>query len=197
MGFAGGAPEMHEAGVVERRRRLEAGDMAAEFGGFLVGAHHDRRGIPADVAADRLLELAYAGMRRLVLGRDGVDVGGVGRERQFRALAAGRGDDAIPERRRRGSSPRKPRRNRARRATRASRRPSAAESLLIDPPKTLRPAISNFSRVAWRGARCISRAKAVDNSPPARFRHADIRRGPGAVIRILSARTGGTAAWLV
>ena len=54
----GGAPEMHEAGVVERRRRLEAGDMAAEFGGFLVGAQHDRGRVPADVAADGLFELA-------------------------------------------------------------------------------------------------------------------------------------------
>ena len=41
-------PEMHEAGVVEGRRRLEAGDVAAEFGGFLVGAQHDGRGVPAD-----------------------------------------------------------------------------------------------------------------------------------------------------
>ena len=65
----GGAPEMDEAGVVERRRRLEAGDVAAELGGFLVGAHHHRHRVPADVAADGLLELAIAGMRRLVLER--------------------------------------------------------------------------------------------------------------------------------
>jgi len=65
----GGAPEMHEAGVVKRRRRLEAGDVAAEFGRFLVGAQYDRRRVPADVAADGLLEPAVAGMRGLILGR--------------------------------------------------------------------------------------------------------------------------------
>ena len=93
----GGAPEMDEAGVVERRRRLEAGDVAAELGGFLVGAQHDRHRVPADVAADRLLELAVAGMRRLLLGADGVDVGGVGGERQLRALAPRGGDDGVEQ----------------------------------------------------------------------------------------------------
>ena len=83
----GGAPEMHEAGVVKGRRRLEAGDVAAELGGFLVGAQHDRRRVTANVAADDLLEFAIAGVPRLVLDADRVDVGGVGGERELRALA--------------------------------------------------------------------------------------------------------------
>ena len=91
------APEMHEAGVVERRRRLEARDVAAELRGFLVGAQHDRRGVPAHVAADRHFELAVAGMLGLSLGRDRVDVGRVGGERQFGALAAGGGDDRVEQ----------------------------------------------------------------------------------------------------
>ena len=93
----GGMPEMHEAGVVERRRRLEARDMAAELGGFLVRLDDDRRGVPAHIAADVLLDLAVARMRRLRFGRDGVDVGGIGGERQLRALAPGRGDDRIED----------------------------------------------------------------------------------------------------
>ena len=62
---------------------------------FLVGLDHDRRGVPADVAPDRHLDLAVAGMRRLGLRRDGVDVGRVGCERQAGALAPGGGDDLV------------------------------------------------------------------------------------------------------
>ncbi len=60
--FVGGMPEMHEAGVVKGRRRLEARDVAAKLGGFLVRLDDHRRGVPADVAADVLLELAVAWM---------------------------------------------------------------------------------------------------------------------------------------
>ena len=67
--FVGGAPKMHEAGVVKRRRRLEAGDMAAELRTFLVGAQDDRRRVPADIAADRHFQLAIAGMLGLSSGR--------------------------------------------------------------------------------------------------------------------------------
>ena len=96
--FVGGAPEMHEAGIVKRRRRLEARDMAAEFGGFFVGAQHDRGRVPADIATDRRFQLAIAGMRGLVVRVDRVDVGRVGGERQLRALAARRGDDGVEQR---------------------------------------------------------------------------------------------------
>ena len=92
-----GVPEMHEAGVVEGGGRLEACDVAAELGGFLVGLDHDRGGVPADIAPDRHFDLAVAGMRRLGFRRDGVDVGRVGRERQARALAPGGGDDLVED----------------------------------------------------------------------------------------------------
>jgi hypothetical protein len=97
VGLVGGAPEMHEAGVVEGRRRLEAGDVAAELGRFLVGAQHDRRRVPADVAADGPFEFAHAGMHGLVCDADGVEIGGIGRERQFGALAAGRHDNGVEQ----------------------------------------------------------------------------------------------------
>ena len=90
-----GMPEMHEPGVIEGRCGLEAGDVAAKLGGFLVRLDDHRRGVPADVAADVLLELAVAWMGRLVLGRNGVDVSGVGGERQLRALAASGGDHRV------------------------------------------------------------------------------------------------------
>ncbi len=125
-----GAPEMHEAGVVERRRRLEAGDMAAELRRLLVGAQHDRRRVPAHEAADGPFELAHARMRRLIVGVDRVDIGGVGRERQAGALAAGRDDDGVEQARRRAPVLRKPRPSRAHRAILASppRRPSGRRS---------------------------------------------------------------------
>ena len=65
MRFVAGMPEMHEPGVVKGRRRLEARDVAAKLGGFLVRLDDHRRGVPADVAADVLLELAVARMGRL------------------------------------------------------------------------------------------------------------------------------------
>ena len=93
--FVAGMPEMHEPGVVKGRRRLEARNVAAELGGFLVRLDDHRRGVPADVAADVLLELAVARMGRLGFGRNGVDVSGVGGERQLRALATSGGDNRI------------------------------------------------------------------------------------------------------
>ena len=130
----GGAPEMHEAGVVERRRRLEARDMAAELGAFLVGAQHDRRGVPADVAPDRHFQLAIAGMRRLLVGMDGVDIGRVGGERQLRALAAGRGHDRVEQRVDPVRCPRRLRRSRARRAIPAISAASTFSSSDMKPP---------------------------------------------------------------
>ena len=84
-----GVPEVLEAGVVEERRGLEAGDVAAEFGGGLVGPQHDGERVPADDRADAVLDGAVAGMRRLLLDRDGVEIGRVGRVGDRRALAAG------------------------------------------------------------------------------------------------------------
>ncbi len=122
VGFVGGMPEVHESGVIERRRRLEARDMAAELGGFLVGPHYDRGRVPAHEAADVLLERPVAGMARLGFGRDRVHIGGGGGERQFCALPPGGGDHGVEN----FVDPADPleslHRIRARRATRRSRR---------------------------------------------------------------------------
>ena len=88
---------MHEASVVEGRGGLEARDVAAELGGFLVRLDDDGRGVPTHVAADVLLDVAVARMRRLLFGRDGVDVGGIGGERQLRALAPRGGHQRVQD----------------------------------------------------------------------------------------------------
>src|SRR5277367_4308015 len=88
-------PKMHETGIIKGRRRLEARNVAAKLGGFLVRLDDHRRGVPADVAPDVLLELAVAWMGRLALGRNGVDVSSVGGERQLRALTTSGGDNRI------------------------------------------------------------------------------------------------------
>ena len=95
--FVGGAPEMHETGIVQRRGRLEARDMAAELGGFLVRSQHDRRRVPADIATDRAFLLAISGMRGLFVRVDRIDVGRIGGERKFGPLAAGRGHDGFEQ----------------------------------------------------------------------------------------------------
>ena len=80
------APEMHEADIIERGCGLEGGDMAAEFGGNLVGLEHDGGGVPADRGAYFCFD--GAGARRLgLVGRmDGVAIGGVPGEGQLRAI---------------------------------------------------------------------------------------------------------------
>ena len=88
---------MHEADVVKRGRGLEAGDVAAEFGGDLVGLEHDGRGVPADGGADLGLDLAHARMLRLLGRRDGVDIGGVPGEGQLRAILARFGHDLVEQ----------------------------------------------------------------------------------------------------
>jgi hypothetical protein len=79
-------PEMHETGVVECRRRLEARDMPAELAALLVGAQHHGQRVPAHGRADAPLDGVVAGVRRLLVRRDGVDVGRIGCERQPRPL---------------------------------------------------------------------------------------------------------------
>ena len=69
-----GAPEVVEADLVERLCRLVARDVAAELGRLRVCLEHDRDRVPAHEGGGRGLELRVAGHRRLVLGRDRVDV---------------------------------------------------------------------------------------------------------------------------
>ncbi len=85
--FGGRAPEMVEADVVEHRRRREARDVAADVG-VLVRAHDHRHRVPANVVPDLLLDVEVARQAHLLVGPDRVDVGGVRRERQVRAVAA-------------------------------------------------------------------------------------------------------------
>src|SRR5271166_5945556 len=90
-------PEMHETRVVERRRGLEARDMAAEFGGLLVGFDDDRRRVPTHISPDQLLDLAVSRMRRLSLRRNRIDVSGVGGKRQPRPLPTRRRDHRVQD----------------------------------------------------------------------------------------------------
>ena len=83
------AEEVVEADFVERRRRRERRDVAADALFRLVGAHDHRRGVPADEALDAALDLGAAGHQRLFVGGNGVDVGSVGGERQLDAVLAG------------------------------------------------------------------------------------------------------------
>ena len=91
--LVGRVPEMHEAGIVEGRRRLEARQVAAQFGRVLVGLEYDRHRIPADDGANAVLDRARAGMMRLLVRRDGIDVGGIGGEGHLGPVAAGRIDN--------------------------------------------------------------------------------------------------------
>jgi hypothetical protein len=93
----GRVPEVVEADLVQRGRRLVARDVAAELRGLLVGLHDHRDRVPADRRADAVLELEVAGERRLELRRDRVDVRGRALVGRWRADAAGAIDDALDE----------------------------------------------------------------------------------------------------
>ena len=95
--FAGGAPEVVEADVVQRGARGEAGDVAAEVAGLAVGAHDRGHGVPADDAADAPLHRGVAVALGFQVRRDGVDVFGGGLERQVGAGAAGQFDHALQQ----------------------------------------------------------------------------------------------------
>jgi hypothetical protein len=71
-----GVKKVLEADVVERRRGLEARDMAAELRGLLVGAQDDRQGIPPDERPDAVVEDQFLRVQPVFLiGRDGVRYG--------------------------------------------------------------------------------------------------------------------------
>jgi hypothetical protein len=86
---------MHEPGIVKRRCGLKAGDMPAEFGRRLVGAQHDGRGVPADNRTNLMLEDPVARMRGLIMRRDGVHIGRIGRKGQLCPLPPGGLNNAI------------------------------------------------------------------------------------------------------
>ena len=89
MALVGRVPEVVEAGVVERRRRLERRDVPAQLGALLVGAQHRRDRVPPVQRADAVLELEVTGMLGLLVHRDGVHVGGGRRERHRHGVPPG------------------------------------------------------------------------------------------------------------
>ena len=67
------AEKMISRHLVKRRRRRERRDVAADVR-VGIGLHHHRHRVPADDALDAAFDVAVARIRRLLVGRDGVDV---------------------------------------------------------------------------------------------------------------------------
>ena len=82
-------PEVVESGVVERRGGLEGRDVPAQLRGLLVRPQHRRHRVPPDQRTDLVLDLPVTRVLRLLVHRDGVDVGGVRRERHRHRMPAG------------------------------------------------------------------------------------------------------------
>jgi len=76
------AKEVVEAHLVERGAGGVGREVAADPWRLLVRAQHHERRVPADDAPDPLLHLLVAWERRLLLGRDGVDVARLHEPRQ-------------------------------------------------------------------------------------------------------------------
>ena len=80
-------PEVVVPDVIERRRGSEAGDMAADVG-VLVGAHDHRHRVPPHIRADALLDRLIARNADLLVDRNRIDIGGIGRKRHVGARPA-------------------------------------------------------------------------------------------------------------
>ena len=78
---AAAADEVVHRHLDERRRRGEGGDVPTDALVLAIGADDHRHRVPADHALDPALDLPVAGEERLLVGRDRVDVGGGGGER--------------------------------------------------------------------------------------------------------------------
>jgi len=74
------AEEMLEPDLQQRRGRREGGDVSADPRRTPVRSNHHGHRVPADQALDPPLDRPIAGVRRLALRGDRVDVGGIGRE---------------------------------------------------------------------------------------------------------------------
>ena len=94
-----GAKEMMETHLEQRGERCVSGNVAADAGIIFVLAHHHRHGVPAREAFDAALHGAVAGIRHLVLGRDGVDVGRIEMDGQADARAARLLSEALQKKR--------------------------------------------------------------------------------------------------
>ena len=80
---------MIEADLVERGRRRERRNVAADAGLVLVCAQHHRDRVPPNQALDAPFDFLAAGKRHFLVGRQRVDVRRVGAERQPDAATAG------------------------------------------------------------------------------------------------------------
>src|ERR1041384_2931697 len=83
------AEEVVEAHLVEARRRGVGGEGAPGPRELRVRAPDHGRGVPTDDAADALLHLLVAGERRLLLGRERVDVARLDEPRQAHVELSG------------------------------------------------------------------------------------------------------------
>ena len=81
--------EVVEPHLVERGRAGVGGQVAADGLGADVGPDHHHRRVPADEGPDPALEVLVAGEVRLLVGGDGVDVGGRDGGREVHLLLAG------------------------------------------------------------------------------------------------------------
>ncbi len=97
MRFGRRTPEVDEADVIQRGRRGEAGDVAAEIRVALVGAQHHRQRVPAHVGADLVLDGVVARRDDLAVGRNGIDVFGIGTVGLVDAGQAAEFDQALDE----------------------------------------------------------------------------------------------------
>ncbi len=82
-------PEMVEPGTKHVRQRGKRANVAAQVPAVCrivaVGLDHHGHGVPAHVGAQALFDFDVAGATLLLVGLDGVDVAGVGRERHVKA----------------------------------------------------------------------------------------------------------------
>ena len=93
-----GVKKVLEADIVEGRRGLEAGDMAAQLGGLLVGAQDDRQRVPPDQRPDAVVEGQLPRAQPVFLiGRDGVQVRRGGAVRDRRTLPPGLRDHLVEQ----------------------------------------------------------------------------------------------------
>ena len=78
-----------ETDFVERGRRCEGGNMAADAVEVFVAAHDHGQGIPAHQALDAAFDFRLPGEGRLPVAGDGIDVRGIGGESDVNAAAIG------------------------------------------------------------------------------------------------------------
>ena len=84
-----GFEKMIKANLVEGGRRREGGYMTADTALFAVGAHNHGHRVPADNALDPPFYLTTAGIGRLLVNRNGIDIGCIGREMNIHAVLPG------------------------------------------------------------------------------------------------------------